>query len=182
MRPRSILVLTHELPPLGGGAGRAMARLCEALQARGLAKGGSLENAIVLDNQGVINPQGLRWADEFVRHKCLDALGDLVTLEMPLMGHVVLYKAGHDVMNKLVRKIIDTPSCYRHIELGAEGCSFDARFDGDKVTFPGALPDACAKLCSRRASYAGLEASRLSGSAAEASAMRDAGGKRLCGD
>lgn len=92
----------------------------EALQARGLAKGGSLENAIVLDNQGVINPQGLRWADEFVRHKCLDALGDLVTLEMPLMGHVVLYKAGHDVMNKLVRKIIDTPTCYRHIELGAD--------------------------------------------------------------
>lgn len=92
----------------------------EALQARGLARGGSLDNAIVLDQQGVINPNGLQWADEFVRHKTLDALGDLVTLEMPLMGHVVLYKAGHDVMNKLVQKIISSPQSFRHIELGAD--------------------------------------------------------------
>lgn len=91
----------------------------EALQARGLAKGGSLENAIVLDDHRIINSEGLRWANEFVRHKCLDALGDLVTLEMPLMGHVVLYKAGHDVMNKLVRKVLETPRSFRHIELGA---------------------------------------------------------------
>lgn len=92
----------------------------EALQARGLARGGSLDNAIVLDQQGVINPNGLNWSDEFVRHKTLDALGDLVTLEMPLMGHVVLYKAGHDVMNKLVQKIIASPQSFRHIELGAD--------------------------------------------------------------
>ncbi|WP_413575010.1 UDP-3-O-acyl-N-acetylglucosamine deacetylase [Bdellovibrio sp. HCB290] len=92
----------------------------EALQARGLAKGGSLDNCIVLDGGAVINPEGLRWADEFVRHKALDALGDLVTLEMPLMGHVVLYKAGHDIMNKLVRKIWDSPTSYRHVELGAD--------------------------------------------------------------
>lgn len=92
----------------------------EALKARGLAKGGSLDNCIVLDQNSVVNPEGLRWADEFVRHKALDALGDLVTLEMPLMGHVVLYKAGHDVMNKLVRKIIESPGSYRHVELGAD--------------------------------------------------------------
>lgn len=92
----------------------------EALQARGLARGGSLENAIVLDQQGVINPNGLQWADEFVRHKALDALGDLVTLEMPLMGHVILHKAGHDVMAKLVRKIVESPQSYRRIELGAD--------------------------------------------------------------
>jgi len=91
----------------------------EELQSRGLAKGGSLENAIVLDETKVINPEGLRLRDEFVRHKALDALGDLVTLEMPIMGQVVLHKAGHDIMNKLVRKIIDSPHCYRHIELGA---------------------------------------------------------------
>ncbi len=91
----------------------------EALQARGLAKGGSLDNCIVLDGESVVNPEGLRWADEFVRHKALDALGDLVTLEMPLMGHVVLYKAGHDIMNKLVRKIWESPQSYRHVELGA---------------------------------------------------------------
>lgn len=91
----------------------------EALQARGLAKGGSLDNCIVLDGEAVVNPEGLRWTDEFVRHKALDALGDLVTLEMPLMGHVVLYKAGHDIMNKLVRKIWESPESYRHVELGA---------------------------------------------------------------
>lgn len=92
----------------------------EALKARGLALGGSLENAIVLDDDGVVNPGGLKWPDEFVRHKALDALGDLVTLGMPLMGHVVLYKAGHDVMNKLVRKLLESPDSYKHIELGAD--------------------------------------------------------------
>lgn len=92
----------------------------EALQARGLARGGSLENTIVLTQTGIMEGQKLRFPDEFVRHKCLDALGDLVTLELPLMGHVVLYKAGHDVMNQLVRKIQDTPSSTKIVELGAD--------------------------------------------------------------
>ncbi|HWU43543.1 MAG TPA: UDP-3-O-acyl-N-acetylglucosamine deacetylase, partial [Bdellovibrio sp.] len=102
----------------------------EALKARGLAKGGSLENCVVLDNEEIVNPEGLRWADEFVRHKALDALGDLVTLEMPLMGHVVLYKAGHDIMNKLVRKIWDCPQSYRHVELGADISEEVQRYSG----------------------------------------------------
>jgi hypothetical protein len=69
-----------------------------------------------------------------------------------------------------------------HIELGeGEACGFDAKFNGEKITLPGALPEGCNKLCNRRASYAGLEVSRLSESAAEAAAMRDANGKRLCG-
>ncbi len=89
----------------------------EAMRARGLALGGSLENAVVLDHAEILNPEGLRWDNEFVRHKILDALGDLVTLGMPLMGHVVLHKAGHDLMNRLVRTIIDSPDRYRHIEL-----------------------------------------------------------------
>lgn len=92
----------------------------EALQAKGLARGGSYDNAVVLDDRQVVNPGGLRWPDEFVRHKALDALGDLVTLGMPLMGHVVLYKAGHDMMNKLVKKILETPESYRRLELGAD--------------------------------------------------------------
>ena len=66
----------------------------ELLQSKGLAKGGSLENAVVLDAHDVVNKEGLRYSNEFVRHKILDALGDLVTLGMPLMGHLVLYKAG----------------------------------------------------------------------------------------
>ncbi len=92
----------------------------EALRARGLARGGSLSNAVVLDHSDVLNPEGLRWENEFVRHKVLDALGDLVTLGMPLMGHVVLHRAGHDLMNRLVRKILESPERYRHIELGAD--------------------------------------------------------------
>jgi len=92
----------------------------EELKSKGLALGGSLENAIGLDDNRVLNSEGLRFPDEFVRHKALDALGDLVTLTMPIMGHLVLYKAGHDIMNKLVRKIQETPLSFKLIELGAE--------------------------------------------------------------
>lgn len=62
----------------------------------------------------------------------------------------------------------------------AEGCDFDARFDGDRIVFPGRLPDACAKLCARRASFAALDVSRLSQSVSEASTLRDAKGRLLC--
>ena len=92
----------------------------EHLRARGLALGGSLDNAIVLDQASILNPEGLRFPNEFVRHKVLDALGDLVTLGQPLMGHLTLFKAGHDVMNKLVQKILDTPQAIREVELGTE--------------------------------------------------------------
>jgi UDP-3-O-[3-hydroxymyristoyl] N-acetylglucosamine deacetylase len=90
----------------------------EALQARGLARGGSLSNAIVLDDKKILNPEGLRWPNEFARHKALDALGDLVTLGMPLMGQVVLFKAGHDLMNKLILKLLESPDKYRRWEWG----------------------------------------------------------------
>ena len=92
----------------------------EMMRSKGLALGGSLDNAVVLDHEAVMNPGGLRYANEFVRHKMLDALGDVVTLGMPLMGHIVLYKAGHDVMNKLVHKIIASPDSYRRVELGGQ--------------------------------------------------------------
>lgn len=92
----------------------------EALRAKGLALGGSMDNAIVLDQEEILNPGGLRFTDEFVRHKVLDALGDLVTLGLPIMGNVVLYKAGHDLMNRLVRKILESTDSYRTIELGAD--------------------------------------------------------------
>jgi hypothetical protein len=61
-----------------------------------------------------------------------------------------------------------------------QGCSFDAHYDGDRIVFPASLPDACAKLCTRRASFAALGAVRLSGAPAEAAAMRDAGGRLPC--
>lgn len=105
-------------------------REVEELQAKGFAKGASLDNAIGLDETSVVNPGGLKWPDEFVRHKALDALGDLVTLEMPLMGHVVLYKAGHDVMNKLVRRIRQSTGSFRHVELGADISAEAQRYAG----------------------------------------------------
>ena len=92
----------------------------EYLQKQGLALGGSLDNAIVLNETGVMNPGELRWPDEFVRHKALDALGDLVTLGAPLMGHLVLHKAGHDLMNKFVRQLLNSPESSRLVELGAD--------------------------------------------------------------
>jgi len=63
---------------------------------------------------------------------------------------------------------------------GADGCDFDARFEGDRIVFPGRLPQACEKLCSRRASLAALDVSRLSQSVSEASTLRDAKGKLFC--
>ena len=89
----------------------------EALRARGLGLGGSLDNAIILDQEKILNPGGLRYKNEFVRHKVLDALGDLATAGLPIMGHIVLYKAGHDVMNKLVKKLLSKPSSYTLKEL-----------------------------------------------------------------
>lgn len=91
----------------------------EALRARGLARGGSLSNAIVLDDKGILNPEGLRFADEFVRHKVLDAIGDLMTLGRPLMGHLVLYRAGHDLMNQLALHLLASDG-YKLIDLGGE--------------------------------------------------------------
>ncbi|PKP89375.1 MAG: hypothetical protein CVT77_17990 [Alphaproteobacteria bacterium HGW-Alphaproteobacteria-16] len=70
------------------------------------------------------------------------------------------------------------------VELKGKGdvtCSFDARFDGDRIVFPGNVPDSCAKLCGPRASFAGLEVERLSESEAEAASLRSAEGVRLCG-
>jgi UDP-3-O-[3-hydroxymyristoyl] N-acetylglucosamine deacetylase len=77
-----------------------------ALRDRGLALGGSLDNAVVIGKAGVLNPP-LRFADEFVRHKMLDLTGDLSLLGLPLRGHVVAYRAGHDLHARLARMIAD---------------------------------------------------------------------------
>ena len=74
----------------------------EALRKNGLALGGSMDNAILLDEEKVLNPKGLRFKDEFVRHKILDAVGDIATLGQPIRGFLKLHKAGHDLINKLV--------------------------------------------------------------------------------
>lgn len=87
----------------------------EYLQAKGLALGGSLNNAIVLDDEKVINKEGLRFPDEFVKHKVLDAIGDLSLLGMPIIGHFVAYKSGHRLNNLLLRKLLDQRECWEMI-------------------------------------------------------------------
>lgn len=77
----------------------------EYLRANGLAKGGSLDNAIVLDHEKVMNNDGLRFDDEFVRHKILDAVGDLYLAGAPIMGHYNGFKAGHALNNQLLHAI-----------------------------------------------------------------------------
>lgn len=81
----------------------------EYLWSRGLGKGGSLENTIVLSESEVVNKSGLRFPDEFVRHKILDLIGDLALLRVPFIGHLVADCAGHSLHTKLVERILDEP-------------------------------------------------------------------------
>jgi UDP-3-O-[3-hydroxymyristoyl] N-acetylglucosamine deacetylase len=92
----------------------------EYLKANGLARGGSLENAIVIDQGGILNPEGLRFADEFVRHKILDSIGDFSLLGYPLLGHLKAYKAGHDINHKMVEKILANPDHWKLVEFSEE--------------------------------------------------------------
>jgi UDP-3-O-[3-hydroxymyristoyl] N-acetylglucosamine deacetylase len=78
----------------------------EMLKSRGLAQGGSLDNAIVLDEKEVINSSLLRFKDEFVRHKILDAVGDISLIGLPIYGHIIANKSGHTLHIKLLRKIL----------------------------------------------------------------------------
>lgn len=84
----------------------------EFLQAKGLALGGSLKNAIVLDDKKIINKEGQRIPNVFVKHKILDAIGDLFLLGMPIIGHFVAYKSGHRLNNLLLRELIDRKDCW----------------------------------------------------------------------
>ena len=88
----------------------------ENLKAAGLARGGSLENAIVVDDERILNPEGLRFQDEFVRHKILDAIGDLSLIGYPILGHVRAFKAGHDINHQLVEKLLDRPESWQLLE------------------------------------------------------------------
>ena len=78
----------------------------EALRSMGLARGGSLDNAIVLDEYRILNHDGLRYDDEFVKHKTLDAIGDLYVLGHPLLCAFTAYKSGHALNNQLLRTLM----------------------------------------------------------------------------
>lgn len=88
-------------------------REVRALWDAGLAKGGSLENTVVLDDAQVVNPEGLRWPDEFVRHKALDLLGDLALLGTRIQGHVRVERGGHSLHLGLVAAILANPDAWR---------------------------------------------------------------------
>jgi UDP-3-O-[3-hydroxymyristoyl] N-acetylglucosamine deacetylase len=88
----------------------------EYLKSQGLAKGGSLDNAVVIGADRILNPEGLRYADEFVRHKILDTVGDFSLLGHSILGHIKSHKGGHDINHKMVEKILASPDSWRYIE------------------------------------------------------------------
>jgi len=95
----------------------------EMMQRHGLALGGSLDNAVVVEGADVLNPGGLRRADEFVRHKMLDALGDLSLAGAPVIGAYRGVKAGHGVTNRLLRRLFATPGAWEDVILDAEAAA-----------------------------------------------------------
>lgn len=100
---------------------RTFARLHEvaALQAAGLSKGGSLENAVVVDGARILNPDGLRFDDEFVRHKALDLLGDLY-LGGPILGRVTTFRGGHGLNHQLLMALYGDPEAWQFTHLASQ--------------------------------------------------------------
>jgi UDP-3-O-[3-hydroxymyristoyl] N-acetylglucosamine deacetylase len=85
----------------------------QILRENGLAKGGSLDNAIVIDEFRIINEDGLRYKDEFVRHKILDFIGDLSILGSPVIGHFVVEKSGHSLNQGMLRELLANRKCWK---------------------------------------------------------------------
>ncbi len=102
----------------------------ETLRQMGLARGGSLDNAIVLDEYRILNNDGLRYSDEFVKHKMLDAIGDLYIAGHPLLAAYTAYKSGHGLNNLLLRNLFAQPQAFEivtfeDLEKAPQGFSFD---------------------------------------------------------
>lgn len=120
-------VQSHELTLLNGNFRHDIADCrtfgfksdIEVLRAQGLARGGSLENAIVLDDESILNVEGLRRPDEFIRHKLLDAVGDLYLAGRPILGAYEGYKAGHALNNKILHALFTTPGAVETATLSA---------------------------------------------------------------
>lgn len=92
----------------------------EKLKSLGLARGGSLDNAIVVDEFSILNPDGLRFPDEFVRHKVLDAVGDLALLGHAVVGQLDAFKTGHALHHKLVQAVLADPANYQIVRARSE--------------------------------------------------------------
>lgn len=87
-------------------------REVEGLWAKGLAKGGSLENAVVVGDHDILNEGGLRYKDEFVRHKILDLIGDISLLGTPIIGHIMASRSGHALNTRLISEILSRRDCW----------------------------------------------------------------------
>ena len=92
----------------------------ETLRTMGLARGGSLDNAIVMDEYRVLNSDGLRYDDEFVKHKILDAVGDLYLIGMPLMAKYVACRSGHALNNRLCRELLSQPDAFEVVTFASQ--------------------------------------------------------------
>ena len=106
----------------------------EALWARGLGRGGNLENTVVLSQDGILNESGLRFADEFVRHKVLDLIGDFSLLGLPFIGHLIADRSGHALHTRLVKQILDHPECW--VLLNADQTVSQAEFSPSLSSSP----------------------------------------------
>jgi len=89
----------------------------------GRCLGSSLDNAVGIDDEGILNPEGLRCEDEFARHKLLDAMGDLYLLGHPLQGRFIGYKSGHTLNNQLLRVLLESPDAYELVPVPEIPCS-----------------------------------------------------------
>lgn len=92
----------------------------QMLRSKGLALGGSLDNAVVMDDKKILNPEGLRFSNEFVRHKILDAIGDLSLLGAPFVGDYASYAGSHNLNHELTKEILKDPSNYEIRTLSQE--------------------------------------------------------------
>jgi UDP-3-O-[3-hydroxymyristoyl] N-acetylglucosamine deacetylase len=93
----------------------------EMMRSHGLALGGGLDNAIVMDDVKVLNADGLRYADEFAKHKILDAMGDLYIVGKPLLAAYSAYRSGHALNNQLLRALLAHPQAYEIVTFEQEG-------------------------------------------------------------
>jgi UDP-3-O-[3-hydroxymyristoyl] N-acetylglucosamine deacetylase len=97
----------------------------QSLWSRGLGQGGSFENTIILSNDDILNGSGLRFKDEFVRHKVLDLIGDLALLGRPFIGHLVAERAGHALHASLIERILEQPDKWIMVHAESPRSSFD---------------------------------------------------------
>lgn len=110
----------------------------EQLRKLGLARGGSLKNAVVIGEEGVLNAEGLRFSDEFVRHKALDCIGDLLLAGAPIIGRVVARRPGHGINNKALHALFADRSAWEYVTL-AEEAAIPAAYGAGNVSVGTAL-------------------------------------------